>query len=201
MINKKFYPFALILFLFLAACSMQEAGDTPTPAADPSNSDHALVSPIVESVSSPPASDTPVISPTQPPDDIFIFEYRGHAVLLGEDMEEVIQKIGEARRIYEMPSCALEGIDRIFSYPGVDIYTYPDKDRDFVYLIYFKDDSVGTKEEIYLGSSLHEVTAAYGTEYLAEGTQYTYTRGDAHLVFLFLDTDRVEAITYRLDVF
>ncbi|MCL2708155.1 MAG: hypothetical protein FWF03_03460 [Defluviitaleaceae bacterium] len=130
----------------------------------------------------------------------FVFEYKGEKILLGDEINDVTDRIGEARSVFESPSCAFDGIDRIYSFPGFEIYTYPEGETDIVYLIYFRDDSVATPEGIYLGLTIDEAIAAYGDGYAHEFGQYAYLINRTWLKFLTDGDKNIEAITYELDL-
>jgi hypothetical protein len=123
--------------------------------------------------------------------------YRSERIYMDEDMATVITRIGEAKNVFEAPSCAFDGVDRIFDYPGIYIHTYPSGNVDFVYIINFRDDSLYTPEGITLGSSMAEVTKAYGTDFKEELGVVTYTRSGTFLSFTFRD-EMVVLITYGL---
>ena len=127
----------------------------------------------------------------------FTFATQGVTIHMDQNMAEVLEQLGEPLGIFEAPSCAFDGIDRIFSFPGVQIHTYPDGDLDFVHTISIRDDSVTTMEGIYLGSSWEAVLAAYGSDYEQEFGMFTFTRGRTTLSF-FIEDDIVIGITYEL---
>jgi len=108
-----------------------------------------------------------------------------------------LEKLGEPLGVFEAPSCAFDGIDRIFSYPGIQIHTYPKGDDDYVHTISLRDDSVRTQGGICLGLSPNVVVLAYGDDYELENGMYTYTRGLTTLEF-FVEDDMVIGITYGL---
>jgi len=132
--------------------------------------------------------------------DGFVFEYNGKMIYLDEDMADVKIRLGGEPKIYESPSCAFEGLDLIFTYPGFEIHTYPEGDRDFIHLIYFKDDSITTPEGIYLGSSLEKMISVYGEDFQRDLNQYTYKKGQTFLKFLVTEDGIVDAITYCIEV-
>jgi len=129
--------------------------------------------------------------------EIFAFAYRDFVIKLDQDITEVLDALGEPLGYLEAPSCAFDGIDRIFSFAGVQIHTYPVEGRDLVHTISLRDDSVSTMEGIYLGESPEAVFRAYGNDYEQEFDMYTFTRGLTTLAFLIED-DMVVAITYWL---
>ena len=128
----------------------------------------------------------------------FYFAYKNEKVYMDGDITDALARIGEPRSVYEEPSCAFDGIDKIFRYPGFDIYTYPEKEKDFIHQIYFRDDSVSTAEGIFIGGSYEEMVSAYGSGYEREQSQYAYADGRTRLQFILSDGGIIEAITYRL---
>jgi len=165
----------------------QEAESAAAPGNDPVN-----VEPRQEDEPDSSENDELQIPP------VFFFKIGDVVVDMDQDIADVIDKAGEPIAVLELPSCAFEGMDRVFRYPGADLYTYPIMDDDFVYTIVFFDDSVRTAEGgIRLGSNLRDVLDAYGDDYELDSGMYTYTRGLTVLEFLVED-DIVIGIIYRL---
>ena len=116
---------------------------------------------------------------------------------MDQNIQEVLNAFGEPLGVFEAPSCAFDGIDRIFSFPGLQIHTYPLDDDDFIHTVSIRDDSIMTENGIYLGNSWAAVLAAYGSDYSQEFGMFTFIKGDTKLQFLVED-DMVVAITYGL---
>ena len=129
--------------------------------------------------------------------DGFALTLRGTVVNLNQNMTEVISALGEPLGVHESPSCAFDGYDRIFMFPGVQIHTFPQGDQDFVHIISIMDDSITTPGGIFLGSSWDNVLAAYGDDYEHEHRKFTFTRGNTALSF-FVDDGTVYEITFEL---
>lgn len=128
----------------------------------------------------------------------FTLDFNGFTIYMNQNMADVLLGIGDPLRPpFEAPSCAFDGIDRIFSYPGVQIHTYPDGDEDFVHTISIRDDSISIYGGIFLGSSFDDVTSVFGTNYDRDFDMFTYTKGDTTLAFLIED-GIVTAITFGL---
>jgi len=145
--------------------------------------------------------DSPPVTTENPQNpSVFSFKFGDVVIEMNENMSNVIGKLGEPLGVLEAPSCAFDGTDRIFSYPGVQIYTYPVDDDDFIHTIGFFDDSVYTTEgKIRLGADIQDVIDVYGDNYKYETGMYTFTRGSTFLEFL-VDDDIVIGITYRYDL-
>jgi len=123
--------------------------------------------------------------------------YRGTLIEMDQRMDHLLQQLGEPLGIFEAPSCAFDGIDRIFGFPGIEIRTYPDGDLDRVHTINIMDDSVTTMRGIRLGNSWADVVAAYGSGYEQDITMFTFTIDRTTLSF-FLEGDMVIGIIYGL---
>jgi len=129
---------------------------------------------------------------------VFSFKMGDVLIEMGQDINYVLERAGEPTGVFEAPSCAFDGIDRIFAYPGIQIYTYPDGDNDFIHTIAFFDDSIRTTEGgIRLGSSLQAVFEAYGDDFEYDSDMYTFRRGLTRLEFL-VENDIVMSISYGL---
>jgi hypothetical protein len=125
----------------------------------------------------------------------FSFKINDVVIPMNVDVEPIINALGEADSYFEAASCAFQGLDKIYTYNGFEIYTYPNGDKDFISSVYLKDDSVETDKGICIGSSLDDVIKAYGDKYEEKSGEYSYTLGETKLSFLIED-DYVSAITY-----
>ena len=123
------------------------------------------------------------------------FETDGITIPMNVDVAPILAALGESQEYFEAESCAFHGLDKIYTYNGFEINTYPNGDKDYIASVYFLDDSVTTEEGIYLGSALDDVVAAYGEDYREESGEYTYTLGESRLSFI-VEEDSVTAITY-----
>jgi hypothetical protein len=107
----------------------------------------------------------------------------------------VLQSLGEWTTYDESPSCAFEGLDKIYGYGAFDILTYPLNGKDYVSGIYLNDDSYTTEEGIALGADKDAVIQAYGE---ADSQSDTYLRyeGDGMSLTFLLKDGRVTNIQY-----
>jgi len=144
-----------------------------------------------------PEQDEPDISEPQPP-DAFFFQIAGTLIELDTDITYVLSALGEPLGVFERPSCAFDGMDIIYGYSDVEIFTYPKGDTNHVHTINFINDSPRTAEGgIRMGATLQEVLDAYGTGYEYDNGMYTFTRGSTTLQF-YTENDIVWGITYGL---
>lgn len=126
----------------------------------------------------------------------YSFSVNGVRIHMNENTAELLKKLGEYVNYSESSSCAFDGLDKIYSYSGFDLYTYPVKDEDFVNSVYFTDETVKTEEGIGIGDTVEKMKETYGTDYTEEFDVYTYTKGDSQLQFLTTD-GIIEAVDYQ----
>jgi len=129
----------------------------------------------------------------------YVFEYDGQTIVIDDNAASTIAALGEPVSYFEAASCAFEGLDKMYTYSSFELDTYPTGDDDFVSAIIFKDDSISTPEGIRIGSSLADVTAAYGDSYEEEVGQIVYTKDGMTLTFVIAD-DTVASIEYNSTV-
>jgi len=130
----------------------------------------------------------------------FSFTFHDVVIEMDEDIDYIINKLGEPRGDFPVPSCAFDGYDRIVEYPGIQITAYPSGEGHRIFNLSFLDDSIRTTEgRIRLDSPVQAVFDAYGNDYSYESGMYRFTRGLTYLEFLTED-GHVIRITYRLDL-
>lgn len=128
------------------------------------------------------------------------FTYQNYSFTLAEDIDSALTTLGEPVDYFEAPSCAFDGLDKIFYYSSVELRTYPVGDVDFLSEILLKDDTVTTAEGSYIGISVEEMLKKQGDEYTQDGNQYTFSHGDSHLIFIADSDGVVIAINYSTGV-
>lgn len=125
----------------------------------------------------------------------FKFESNGVSIYMNTDSAPVVEALGEPLEYFEAESCAFKGLDKFYTYNGFELSTYPLDGVDYISSVNFMDDSISTTEGIYLGSTVEDMTAAYGSGYTEEAGSYTYTKDDSQLTFITKDGEII-AITY-----
>lgn len=115
----------------------------------------------------------------------YVLTYKNCPLPMNADFAPLLDFLGEPDSYFEAASCAFDGLDKTYTYAGVEIITYPDGDVDRISSVRILDSSVSTPEGVTVGSSLEDVTAAYGEDYEEMGLQVAYEDGDAILSVLF----------------
>lgn len=127
--------------------------------------------------------------------DGFSFVYKGTKIQLNAEAAPIIAALGESDSYFESESCAFQGLDKVYTYGSIVISTYPESEVDYINIIELKDDTVETEEGVYIGASMDDVTAAYGTPVKETDTSCIYVKGNSQLSFIF-EGDAVSSIVY-----
>ncbi|MBR3978087.1 MAG: hypothetical protein IKJ94_00495 [Oscillospiraceae bacterium] len=98
--------------------------------------------------------------------------------------------------VYQVPSCAFEGTDNVYSYGSYEITAYNDGEKEIVYSIFFVEPDVTTPEGLANGDDLSMAAELYG-EYTQDGTSQIFTRGNTQL-HVIGENDVVVSIELRL---
>ncbi len=125
----------------------------------------------------------------------YVLEYQGLTIGVDQDASEYIDALGEASEYFESPSCAGEGIGKLYTYDDIQIQTYPEGDQDLVLYVLLLNDNVSTKEGADLSMTRDEVIAIYGEPTSEDSDSLSYESAGMTLNFLF-DGDSMISIEY-----
>lgn len=128
--------------------------------------------------------------------DTLAFTYNGLEIAPHADAAPVIEALGEPKSYTEETSCAFEGLDKTYYYGPFYLATYPMDGRDYVYTLWFADDTVTTAEGIRIGSPRSQVEEAYGTGSYNGTNSYVITKGQSRLVILITE-ETVSGVRYE----
>ena len=123
----------------------------------------------------------------------YYFEVKGVKVEMKADAEAVLKALGSYKSSYEAPSCAFDGMDKIYSYGAYDILTYTADGKDFISGVVLRDDTVETPEGIAIGSKLEDVKKKYNAK--EEGSSINVYSENCRLLIIF-DNGVVSSIQY-----
>ena len=129
----------------------------------------------------------------------YVFVYNDIVMEMDAEASPVLEQLGEANSYFEAPSCAFEGIDKMYTYSSFELDTYPTEDKDYISAVIFKDDSITTPEGVGIGDSREKLAEAYGGEGTEESGMIVYRKDDMKLCFIIHD-DSVASIEYRSTV-
>ena len=108
-------------------------------------------------------------------------------IAINDDAAPILASLGAWRDYAESASCAFEGLDKVYTYAGFEIQTYPVGEKDFVYIIALQDDTVATEKGIRIGDAKDAVITAYGTPSNQTDTSLTYNGEGMYLQFILRD--------------
>lgn len=129
----------------------------------------------------------------------YVFTYNGMELSVNEDIESVVDKLGEPIAYYEAASCAFDGMDKFYTYSSFQLDTYPKDGKDMVASIYFKDDLVKTTEGVSLYMTKDDMIQAYGEATTVNGNEYIYEKGNGRLYFI-VENEEIVSIEYQTKV-
>ncbi|MDR0221387.1 MAG: hypothetical protein LBI54_08305 [Lachnospiraceae bacterium] len=130
----------------------------------------------------------------------YTFKSKGVVISVDANFAPLLAELGEPNNYFEAPSCAFEGLDKIYTYNGFTVNTYPQGDDDFVSSIILNDDSVTTAEGVYIGGTREDMENAYGPGQATESGQFIYEKEGMKLGFITDDSDVIIAIEYMSKV-
>ena len=180
---------ALCTLLLLVGCS----GNTPESDSLASVNQNAQQTAITGSAI--PATDPGASASTTPQG--FLFEAYGQDIYVCAQAASLLANLPEPKDIFEAPSCAFDGMDITYFYPGFELTTYPENGAEHVLSVVFTDDSITTPEGVYIGGTAENVKKAYGEEFKQSGGQFTYIKGQGSLIFTFED-EIIVGIVYTM---
>ena len=101
-----------------------------------------------------------------------------------------------AENVYQVPSCAFEGTDNVYSYGSYEITAFNDGEKELVYSIFFIEPDVSTPEGLANGDDLSKAKELYG-DYIEDDAAWIFTRGNTEL-YVISEEDVIVSIEIRL---
>jgi len=117
-------------------------------------------------------------------------------ILVDTDFAAALALLGEPLSCFESESCAFQGLDKVFTFPGFMVNTYPQEGLDFVASVFLMDDTVTTVEGAYIGMHIDELAPLYPEMPVAAESSVSYTKGGCVLSFMHDADGYITAITY-----
>ena len=128
------------------------------------------------------------------------FYYKGIAIALDGSVDDILAAIGDADEVKSELSCHGEGEDKTFTYADFLMKSYPKDGKDHVLQVLITKEGVPTTKGIVIGSSLDDVTAAYGPATKTIGTRTVYDAGNGKALRFNINDNQVVQIEYYFDV-
>ncbi|MBP5730430.1 MAG: hypothetical protein J6X19_04410 [Clostridia bacterium] len=145
-------------------------------------------------------TDKPVAGPTEAPakTETFSFKKGSTEVVIGAEAASILAALGpQDEEPYESESCALEGLEITYFYPGFDLYTYKASANATEYITgaSFWDDTIETGEGLYIGAPASKVESLYGVT-IGDSVNIPVKKGNCELLIV-LENSAVKIITYN----
>ena len=192
----------LLMILMLAACGEDQPGETlpnqgnqqTEPVAGESTGTTQESQPATGETGDTQASE-PEQTEQQPGADVFTFTYKGVQLVTGAAFDA--SAVPTPDSIYEIPSCAFEGNDTVYSYNELEMTLYGTPGQQVIYSVFILDVNTPTAEGLYMGDTKAQAIAIYGSGYTENSTEWVYTKGNTTLRLLF-QGDTIISIEYRM---
>ncbi len=127
----------------------------------------------------------------------YYFQYNDTQIFVDTEAEPVLKALGDPEKTFEQDSCAYQGKDIIYTYPGFELGIYPVDGQNRISSVYILDDTAATPEGIKYGSTVEEVLKAYGDQYTEEFGVYRYYLGNSELS-IYTTNGLVDGIEYQI---
>jgi len=184
---KKLSSLLLVTMLILAGCGGSDASSDNAASNNSTNADTQI------STESGAAENNTEAAPAL---SGYVFSHNNVDFTVDMEVSAVIEALGEPASYYEVPSCAFEGMEKIYDYSSFEITTYEIEDVDYIANIYLKDDLVSTPEGISLYMTSADLTETYGDDYQAAEGQYVYTKDNTKLIVIVNSDLEIISIQY-----
>ena len=181
---KKLAIMLLALSLLLCACG----GNTPvdTQPQESANDTPLVVAPVVTD----PVETEPEETEYKDPNLVinnreYSFVMDGVTLTPGEAFDPSV--LPAANSLFQIPSCAFEGTDNVYSYNTCEVTAYNEGNGEVIYSVFLLDPTVMTPEGLAIGDEEAKIVAAYGSGYNLSDGQYTYIGRNSQLLILTSD--------------
>ncbi len=130
------------------------------------------------------------------------FGYNNGSVMLtpGEKFDAGADGMPETTAYMEGASCYFDGLDKVFTYDGYEVTTYPKADGDYIQDVSISSDTIKTDKGIGVGSTIEDIEKAYGNDYTVSGKMYEYYQDDTKYMYFFILNDVVQYYGYGMNV-
>ncbi len=127
----------------------------------------------------------------------YVFSVGDVKIELDAAAEPILSALGEPKQYSESPSCAFEGLDKVYVYAGFQIQTYPLNGKDYILSVDLTDDSHTTKEGAAIGNTRDRVVEIYGAPAEESATALIYRDAEkGHTLQFLLRDGKVTNIQY-----
>ncbi len=119
----------------------------------------------------------------------------GKELYVGMDMPS---DLGEPTAYFEAASCAIQGLDKDYTYGSILVKTEDDGKTERIVGLTILDDGAATTMGVTIGDSRDKVVGAHGTPKSESDTAIIYSAGTGAIAKFLMRDGAVTSITYTL---
>ncbi len=123
----------------------------------------------------------------------FAADIQGTLVKLDEEINELMNALGEPDSFVETVRNPRIGSDKTYTYDGIVISTHPQNGKDIVSRIQYRGDEK-TLSGIGIGSTRADIEAAYGIDCMIAPDSIIYTYGEDAMLYFRMQDEKCEYI-------
>ncbi|MBO4496487.1 MAG: hypothetical protein J5752_11625 [Clostridiales bacterium] len=130
----------------------------------------------------------------------FVFKYENTDILLGStDTAGILASLGDAKSTLDVPSCAHDGTDHVYTYTNMVLTTYQATGSETAYVsdVLITSDLVKTPEGLEIGMTADDAKAKYGEPDEATDVTMTYKRGTS-ILLVTLKNNAITSLEYQI---
>lgn len=183
-----------LLLSVVMLCALTACGEADKKPADTTTAPAAAQDTTAAAQDTTAAAQDTTAAVTDAQEEGFVFTFQGVELVPGQAFDAAA--LPAAQSVYQVPSCAIEGTDNVYNYGTIEVTAFDDGNGEVIYSVYIIDANTPTNEGLYIGDTLDFIVGAYGENYVREGNQITYQKGDTMLIII-MDGDYIASIDFR----
>ena len=122
----------------------------------------------------------------------------GQTISIGADDSKVEALFGTPEDYMEAQSCYGNGYDKVYTYSGFEVTTYPSKEgKQFVSVLVLTDSTVSTGMGLKVGEDFDRAVALYGEVYATRGNSLVYTLEEDVTLWVDIEENIITRIEFR----
>lgn len=125
--------------------------------------------------------------------DGYVFTYMGYDIIMGSEVQPYLDAFGDPEDEFEAASCAGQGMDHIYSYPGFFLYTREENGVSIVDAVQITD-SITNYNGAHVGDKIDDVKAIFGEPADDWGFGFSYASGNTELRFFSENGETIDEI-------
>ena len=131
--------------------------------------------------------------------DNFVFKYKETEIRLGDKPDAVLSALGDAKNALDVPSCAHDGTDHVYTYDNIvlTVYSPADGSGDYISDVRVISDLVATPEGVEIGMEITRAREIYGEADKATDKQWFYKRGTSEMIITY-ENNKIVEIEYMI---